>query len=135
MKQEEKSIYDFKKGDLITRLKPIVYQDGEKDFAFVGKQLTFMGIANASVYLSKDSDFFTAIFTGKDHFTIQLPLEICEEGWAEYVVPDFLDQDNLVLDNEEKIKAKIKSALDEEDYELAERLKRKLEEIKKNREK
>jgi len=132
MKQETKSIYDFKKGDAITRLKPILYADGEKDFTFVGKNLTFMGIANASVYLSKDADFLTAIFTGRSSFTIQLPLEICEEGWAEYIKPDFLEGEEFILDDEEDINFKIKDALDEENYELAERLKKKLEELRKN---
>ncbi|MCF7815361.1 MAG: hypothetical protein K9N40_12875 [Candidatus Cloacimonetes bacterium] len=136
MKQEEKTIYNFQKGDSITRIKPIIYQDGEKDFTFVGKQLTFMGIANASVYLSKEADMLTSLFTGKDKFTIQLPIETCKTGWADYIEPDFLEEgDELFIDDEEKIKKKINNALSEEDYELAERLKKKLEEIRKNGEK
>lgn len=136
MKQEEKSIYDFKKGDQITRLKPIIYPDGEKAFEFVGKSLTFMGIANASVYLSKEADFLASLFIGKDRFTIQLPLEICEDGWGDYIKPDFLDEeDGPVLDDEEKVQKQIKKAIQEDDFEKASELKKKLEQIRKNREK
>lgn len=134
MKQEEKSIYDFQKGDQITRLKPIVYTDGDKDFALVGKQLTFMGIANASIYLSKEADFLTALFVGKDKFTLQFPLELCETGWADYVQPDFLDDlDGPIFDDEEKLQEQIKKAVQEDNYEKADELKKKLDKIRKNR--
>ena len=134
MKQEEKSIYDFKKGDIITRLKPVVYQDGEKDFAFVGKAITFLGIANASIYLSKESDFFTSLFTGRDKFTIQIPLEIGENGWGDYIKPDFLeDDDGPILDDEEKIQEQIRAAIKEDNFEKADELKKKLDKIRKNR--
>jgi hypothetical protein len=136
MKQEEKSIYDFVKGDIITRLKPIIYSDGEKDFSFVGKAITFLGIANASIYLSKETDFFTSLLTGKDKFTIQLPLEVCERGWGEYVKPDFLeDTDGPILDDEEIIQLQIKKAIKEDDFETADELKKKLDKIRKNRKK
>ena len=136
MKQKEKSIYDFKKGDTITRLKPITYADGERDFAFVGKAITFLGIANASIYLSKEADFFTSLFTGKEKFTIQLPLEICEDGWGDYIKPDFLeDADGPILDDEEKIQEQIKKAIKEDNFEKADELKKKLDKIRKNREK
>ena len=136
MKQEEKSIYDFKKGDQITRLKPIVYPDGDRDFTFVGKQITFMGIANASIYLSKETDFFTSLLTGKDKFTVQLPIEVAEEGWGLYVKPDFLEDGDFIMgDEEEKIKEELRSAVAQDNFEKAEELKKKLENIRKNREK
>lgn len=134
MKQEEKKIYDFKKGDEITRLRPIIYEGGSKDYSFVGKKIQFLGIANASVYLAKDSDFFTSILTGKNHFTMQIPLEICEDGWAFYVTPDFLDEHDLdegfELTEEEKLEYEIMKATETEEYEKIAILKKKLDNLK-----
>jgi hypothetical protein len=134
MKQEEKSIYDFRKGDLVTRISPMIGDSGpmgEKDYSLVGKKLSYLGIANASVYLSKTADFLISMFTGKDEFTIQLPVELCETGWAYYVEPDFIDSESIPLDDEETLRTEIKKAVKEDNFERAEMLKRKLEEIKK----
>jgi len=136
MRQEEKIIYDFRKGDLITRIKPILGESGplgDKDYSLVGKKITFLGIANASVYLSKPADFLVAMFTGKDELTFQLPVELCEDGWAFYTEPDFLDSDSLPMDSEEKLKEEIRKAVKDDNFEKAEMLKKKLEEIKKSR--
>jgi len=135
MKQEEKRIYDFQKGDVITRIRPMTGEAGalgEKDYSLVGKKVTFLGIANASVYISKAADFLMSIFLGKDEFTVQLPLELCEDGWSYYTEPDFLDSDALPsLDNEKSLVAEIGKAVEEDNFERAEMLKKKLEELKK----
>ncbi len=134
MKQEEKTVYDFKKGDEITRLRPIVYELGEKDFALVGKKVTFLGIANASVYISKDADFFTTVLTGRNHFNMQIPIEICEDGWALYVKPDFLEDEEtsskLDLSEEEKLEYEMLMATENQEYEKAAILKKKLDKIR-----
>ena len=133
MKQEEKTIYDFKKGDIITRIKPLISDEGsigEKDYSLVGKKLTFMGIANACAYLSKQSDLLMTIITGKEDFTIQLPLDLCESGWAIYIEPDFINGEISVnLDEEDQIRKEIKKAVEADEFERAESLKKRLEEI------
>lgn len=136
MKQVSKTIYDFRKGDIITRLEPMVDDDGFKDFSLVGTKLSFVGIANACVYLSKRSDPLTKIFLGQDNIQIKLPLALCEKGWAEYVEPDF-GQENPIdnFTDEQAITTEIQKAVEEEDYFRAEALKKKLEEITKNKDK
>lgn len=133
MRQEEKRIYDFRKGDVITRIKPIIGEAGtiaERDYSLVGKKITFLGIANASVYLSKAADFLVTLFLGKDEFTIQLPIELCEDGWAYYTEPDFLDSQDLPpLDNEKNLKDEIRKAVEDDNFERAEMLKKKLEDL------
>lgn len=133
MKQVEQSIYDFKKGDLITRLKPTIEADGFKDYSLVGSEVTFLGIANACIYLSKKSDIFAQMLFGISISQVKLPLDIGENGWSTYVKPDFLDEGEPVdYSNTEVIEAEIKKAIDKEDYMKAEYLKQKLEDIKKN---
>jgi hypothetical protein len=136
MNQKAKSIFEFRKGDILTRLKPMQDDDGYKDFSLVGTKLTFIGIANACVYLSKKSDPLSKIFLGQDTLQIKLPLELCEEGWANYIEPDF-GQENPIdnLTDEQAISTEIQKAVDEEDYFRAEALKQKLEEITKNKDK
>jgi len=136
MKQEEQTIYSFKKGDVITRIKPLSGDSGplgDKDYSLVGKKVTFLGIANASIYLSKPGDFLTTLLLGKESITIQLPLELAEKGWSYYVEPDFIDSDSPILDDEETIKKEIQKAVKEDDYERANALKKRLEEIKSSR--
>jgi hypothetical protein len=82
MEQKPRTIYDFRKGDIITRLEPMVDEDGYKDFSLVGAKVTFVGIANACVYLSKKSDPLSKIFLGQDVMQIKLPLALCEKGWS-----------------------------------------------------
>lgn len=130
MKQEEKSIYNFKKGDIITRIKPVLDEMGNKDYTLVGKRVTFKGIANASVYLSREADFLTSIFVGKDNFTIQVPLELYELGWADYIEPDFIDEDSPIFDDEKSLHDEIQKAVKEDNYERADMLKKRLEELK-----
>jgi len=130
MNQEEKSVYNFKKGDIITRIKPILGNYGlnnvDKDYSLIGKKIKFLGIANASVYLSKKADFITSFFLGNDEIVFQIPLELCEDGWAFYVEPDF--KEAIKNDDFEKVEI-LKKKLEEK----AEILKKKLEEIKNNK--
>jgi hypothetical protein len=131
MKQVSKTIYNFTKGSIITRLEPIVDEDDYRDFSLVGTKLIFAGIANACVYLSKRSDPLSKIFLGQDTIQIKLPLALCENGWAEYMEPDFLDSSNDSLTDTQAIEEEIIKAVDKEDYFKAESLKKKLEELKK----
>lgn len=134
MKQEQADIYNFKKGDVITRLKPIIDPEtGEKDYTFVGRKVTFLGIANASIYLSRDMDILSALFTGMNKQTIQLPLEVWEDGWAHYVEPDFLDDESPLMDDEKSIQEQIEKASAADDFEKADKLLKRLEELRNQR--
>jgi hypothetical protein len=135
MNQTEQSIYNFKKGDLITRLKPMVDGDGFRDFSLVGTEVTFIGIANACIYLSKRADFFSQMLLGLAVSQVKIPLELGQDGWAFYVKPDFLeDQDPTEFTDQGMVEAEIQKAIEKEDYMRAEYLKQKLEELlKKNK--
>lgn len=135
MKQTEKSIYEFKKGDIITRLKPALDDTGHKDYDLVGKKITFMGIANASIYLSRKADLLASLFVGKDSFTIQLPLELYDEGWAEYIEPDFIEDDSSIDDYEKSLDNELQKAVKEDNYERADMLKKKIDELKNKKDK
>ena len=136
MNQKAKSIFEFRKGDILTRLKPMQDDEGFKDFSLVGAKLIFIGIANACVYLSKKSDPLSKIFLGHDSIQIKIPLELCEEGWSRYVEPDFGEENPIEnLTDEQAISTEIQKAVEEEDYFRAEALKKKLEDIIKDKEK
>jgi hypothetical protein len=131
MNQKPKTIYDFRKGDIITRLEPMVDDDGYKDFSLVGAKLTFVGIANACLYLSKKSDPISKIFLGQDIIQIKLPLALCEKGWAKYIEPDFLDSSPDDMTEVQAIEEEIQKAVENEDYFKAEALKNRLIELQK----
>ena len=136
MNQKAKSIFEFRKGDILTRLKPMQDDEGFKDFSLVGAKLVFIGIANACVYLSKKSDPLSKIFLGHDSIQIKIPLELCEQGWSSYIEPDFGEELSIDdLTGEQAITTEIQKAVDEEDYFRAEALKKKLEELSKNKDK
>jgi hypothetical protein len=132
MTQVRKSIHDFKKNDIITRISPIIEDDDYKDYSLVGTKLTFLGIANACVYLSKKTDMLTMFLIGKEFLQIKLPVETCEYGWTYYIEPDFLvsgDEVESDLSSEEEIRREIEKASENEDYLKADTLKKKLDEL------
>jgi len=134
MTQEEKSIFEFKKGDVITRIKPLIDPlTKEKDFSFVGRRLIFMGLANATIYLGQEFEKIVALLMGVETNVVQLPIELWEEGWALFIEPDFLDPHYVIVDDEKGLQEQIQKAVESDNYEKAEELRKKLEEIKKNR--
>ena len=127
-------IFEFKKGDNITRVKPIIDPDGGfPDYSLVGKDLTFLGIANGTIYVSRELDFLSQLFMGIEKHTIQLPTDMWGEGWEFFVEPDFLDNQSPLISEEEQIRAQIQKASDNQEFEKADMLKKKLEEITKNK--
>ena len=59
MDQVPQSIYDFKKGDLITRIIPskpieIFGEETIVDRNYIGEALVFLGVANGCVYVERD---------------------------------------------------------------------------------
>jgi hypothetical protein len=127
-------IDSFKKEDLITRVVPIMNPEtNAPDYSLVGKKLIFLGIANASIYLklplSNDADNLIFLMFGqKEPQMVQLALDLYRSGWQYYIEPDFLNDNNISA--EEDLKRQIRLAVDEENFERAEFLKKQLEELK-----
>ena len=147
MEQVPQSIYDFVKGDLITRVIPskpieIFGEETIVDRNFIGEPLVFLGIANGCVYVEKDemrpskmesgriSDggpaFLKMMFgTGGP---INLPLDAYDEVWSHYIDPYNIGSDGNHEFEEtlETLKKKLKLALSKEDYETADKIKAKI---------
>jgi len=135
MNQKVNKIYKFKKGDIITKLLPIIdHREDFKDYGLVGKKVTFLGIANASIYLSRESDFFTKMFSGMDRSTIQLPLDLWEDGWGYYIEPNFLEDKSPIIEDEGHLMRQIEQASGSDNFELANILKKRLEALQKEKE-
>ena len=130
--QKQVSIYKFKKGDIITRIRPMVDETGEKDYTFIGGKITFMGIANASIYISRPLDFLAMIFSGRNEQVVQLPLELWEAGWAFYMEPDFLDAEPE-MDIENQLEFELEQAKLDENFEKAELIKKELIKLRKTK--
>ena len=120
-----KTIYEFKKGDEIVRVenaKPIG-GDGIRDRSYVGEKMIFAGIANGVIYL-KPTNSISIFLAGKDKL-MDLPLDTWDEGWDYWIDPETL-LDNVL--DERKIKDKLDEAISEENYELANKLQKMLDE-------
>lgn len=146
-----KSIYHFKKGDIITRIKPakplpITGMFGDitsynNDRSHLGEKLTFIGIANSIIYLQRDKDKYIDVeIIGTDLINtetkviklLELPLDIFDEGWDFYFDPMNFFNDTIPVKDEntiEDIKEQLNSAILNEDYETANILKLKLNDI------
>jgi hypothetical protein len=134
IKQEPKSIHEFKKGDKITRIqpsKPVMKMGDEEivDRNFIGTPFVFVGIANGCIYLKKvvseqALSFFNMFMEHPaEPPIINIELELFEDGWAHYVDPTTLGTEEAIpkLSIEELEKEK-KEALEKEDYLTADRL-------------
>ena len=130
-----KTIYDFKKGDAITRIQPAkpysperidmfgVVSGGIRDRSYMGEKLIFVGIANGQIYFKQTDDFHIQVFGGK---LLNLDLDIWDGGWDYYIEPaTLLEGIDSVIDDS-AIEEQIKKAIENEDYELAKKLQQKL---------
>ena len=108
-----KTIFEFKLGDRITRLKP-----SEKfyDRSYMGDELTFIGIANGQIYFNNKKSPF-----GEEHIH-GVDLELWKDGWDYYVDPKTLLEGKEHIISSLSIQEQIQRAIDNEDYELAEKL-------------
>ena len=125
-----KHIRHFKNGDKITRIEALIEIDNYKNFTYVGQELTFLGIENATIYLKRKpaeitGNPFSILFGGDSDKPVTLPLELWGNGWDYYKEPDFLNTDEISLE-EKNIQDKIQKAIDEQDFELAAKLTKKL---------
>jgi len=144
------SIYKFKKGDIITRIKPskpIDRYNGTsfQDRSFIGGSFTFLGIANGCIYIegNKYKDIINDIFGDEDfgafgaiNLPINLPLDIYDEGWSYYIDPYKIDQENQEpnvsnIETRKILKEQLKIALKKEKYEDAEKIRIQLKKLEK----
>lgn len=122
------NILEFKKGQIITRVsrsKPYIL-GGLGDGSYMGDPLLFIGIANGHVYF-KNKDPFSVLMLGSDKI-FGLQLELFSEGWEVYIDPlTLLEDSDITLGmTQNDIENKINKAIQDEDYELAEKLRKQL---------
>ena len=118
-----KTIYEFKKGDEIVRIipaKPLIDIMGKemRDRSYLGEKMIFAGIANGQIYIKRTDYLSIQLFGDK---LVDLPLDLWDEGWGYWVDPETL-LENIISD--ETLEKKLNKALSEEDYELANKIKK-----------
>ena len=149
MKQEPLNITNFEIGDIIVRMQPAIplgTDMGQRgDRSYMGKPLKFLGMANGCIYAEKvksknseadkslpdmfDISEMISLFTGEaGSKLLSLPIDLWSEGWAKYIDPysiagDYIKKETNGLKIEELQKL-YKIALDDENYEKAEKLKK-----------
>lgn len=74
------SIHNFKKGDIITRIKP----SKRGDRSYMGDRLIFIGIVNEQIYYENTDGLASMI--GSSSMS-KLSLDEWSEGWVSYVNP------------------------------------------------
>ena len=126
-----KSIYEFKKGDIVTRVAPakalgksIFNPEGQGDRSYQGDKLVFVGIANGCIYLKRTDILELKIFGDK---LLELPLDIFSDGWNYWVDPyDLLEDGKLdeILISKDGLKEAMAKAIAEENYEAAAKFKK-----------
>lgn len=129
MKQEPKSIQDFKPGDIVTRVHPAImppegpFMGVNYDMSYIGQKLIFLGIANGCAYFEPTDPFDKILERGKP---IQLVLFKFEDGWAHYIDPLTLvnakPRSQYESLSDTSLLDKLESAIGEEDYEEASRI-------------
>ena len=117
-----KSIYEFKQGDIIVRVEPAKpymggIGNGLRDRSYVGEKVIFQGITNGMIYL-KPTEKISIFLSGK---LMGLPLDIWDEGWNYWVDPKTITENDIP---KHIIEEQLKKALDEENYEFADKLKK-----------
>jgi|19_taG_2_1085344.scaffolds.fasta_scaffold00745_12 hypothetical protein len=125
-----KSIYDFKKGDEVVRTqasKPVGYTvmnpEGHRDRSYIGNKMIFVGIANGCIYLQR-TGIEAKMFPDK---LVDLPLDLFDEGWDLYIDPEKLLEEVDSIIPMEALQRALHLALQKEDYEAAENLKKRIE--------
>jgi hypothetical protein len=150
MEQRKMKIYEFSKGDIITRIEsskpyPNMYGENTPDTNFIGKAYEFIGIANGCLYIknyvdknkddsSDDISFFKILYSSVAGKIINLNLNVWDEGWSYYIDPETMEIVSKNKDvnvevssyTKEQLEIKLNDALSEEDYEKAEELKKEL---------
>jgi hypothetical protein len=103
--KQGQSIFTFKKGDIIIRLKPVVVKrdvyndnlgilmtvDSHCDHSFTRNPVEFIGIENNLIYVRDVKSFF-----GDSKKVDKKPLSEYSEDWALFKVPDGLTLDDCI---------------------------------------
>ncbi len=118
-----KTIYEFKKGDEIVRIipaKPLSDIMGKevRDRSYLGEKMIFAGIANGQIYLKRTDYLSIQLFGNK---LVDIPLDLWDDGWEYWVDPETL-LGNII--SQETLLEKLENALKDEDYELANKIKK-----------
>ena len=149
MKQQQipLNINNFEIGDIIVRIEPAAMLGNTRDRSYIGKPFKFLGVANGCIYIEKikknEEETFDPenllniaemfnLFMGDNKGPLSLPLDLWAEGWSLYIDPYSIGSDNLEkhFENEFKgesirsLKAKYKQALENEEYEKAEKIRK-----------
>ena len=133
-----KSIYEFKKGDVITRIEPsktlgkggFFSDEGFQDRSYVGDKLIFVGIANGNIYCKRTCPFELKIL---GEGLVDMALDIFSDGWDLWIDPLTLleDIDETLYVSTDNLQEAINKAIEEENYEAANKLKKLLDKNKK----
>ena len=136
-----KSIYEFKKNDVVVRVEPssvigysIMNPDGTRDRSYIGEKLILMGVVNGCIYLQRTDELNIKIFKNK---LVELPVDIFDGGWDYYIDPNKLLEsvDDETLISTDGIQKALTKALAEENYEAAAKLKKLLNKNEKKKNK
>lgn len=131
MRQEPKTIHEFKPGDILTRVQPaMVVSQGtffgggvSYDSSYVGEKLVFVGIANGCAYFEPTEEFSITLQRGE---LISLRLHKFEEGWAHYIDPrtlvDAKPMSKYASMSDTSLVAELDNAIADENYEEASRI-------------
>ena len=128
-----KSIYEFKKWDIVTRIEPakpvgedLFGRERTGDRSWIGTPMKYLGILNGCIYLQPQ---YPEDWTDEDRM-IDLPLDIWTEGWDLYVNPKLLLEDiDDIIASDAELRKQIELAIADENFELAEKLSKKLKNI------
>jgi hypothetical protein len=137
--QTPKSIFVFKKGDVITRLQPSpgresIFGQFSGDNSYIGDKLIFVGVANGNAYFQL-TGIQKKIFGDK---LIDLPLVHFQEGWDYWIDPNSLlleDSEEMPDITIEALQREYDKAISEENYEYAAKLKPSLDKQKPSKKK
>lgn len=123
MKTISKSIYSFKRGDKVVRIKP---SKGCGDRSYLGEKLTYVGCVNGNIYLEVEPNSFMAQILDKRQLV--LPLDIWSEDWDYYIDPaEAFSKEGTV--NLNYLQTLLDKAVAEEDYDTAEKLRKQIEDL------
>lgn len=120
-----KNINSFKRGDEIVRIAPAKeYSEGIRDRSYLGEKLTFIGLANGNIYLEReDNCAMSKILGTKD---LILTVDVWSEDWDYYINPKGLFSKEPTV-NKKYIQSLLDKAIEDENYEEAEKLKKQIE--------
>lgn len=115
------NISNFKIDDAIVRTRPAKpLPSGLEDRSFIGDKLIFKGIANGCIYFKLTGRTNELVFGDK---LLSVAVDLWDEGWEYYIDPNTLSKslDQLTL---EEAEIQLKIAVNKEEYEKAEELKK-----------